>query len=111
RRLLGESAVIGFSTHSVEQAREASLLPVDYVAVGPVFDTSSKENPDPTVGLEGLRRVRAAVGSIPLVAIGGITRANALAAGAAGADAVAVIGALASGDPSEMARRAREFFS
>jgi thiamine-phosphate diphosphorylase len=76
RELLGERAVIGFSTHNVEQAREAARLPVDYLAIGPIFQTASKENPDPTVGLEGLRRVRQVVGHIPLVAIGGVRPEN-----------------------------------
>ncbi|HEV7843612.1 MAG TPA: thiamine phosphate synthase, partial [Pyrinomonadaceae bacterium] len=57
RRILGERAVIGFSTHNVEQAIAAARLPVDYLAIGPIFPTSSKENPHPTVGLDGLRRV------------------------------------------------------
>src|SRR5215207_1915982 len=74
RALLGEGKVVGFSTHSVEQAIAAARLPVDYIAIGPVFDTSSKENPDPSVGLEGVRSVRTAVGNaVRLVAIGGIT--------------------------------------
>src|SRR4051812_19965313 len=67
RALLGEGAVIGFSTHSVEQTIAAARLPVDYIAIGPVFATTSKENPDPQVGLEGLRRVREAVPFLPLV--------------------------------------------
>jgi thiamine-phosphate diphosphorylase len=106
RRLLGQEAVIGFSTHNLEQARAASLLPVDYIAIGPIFATSSKENPDPLVGLDGLRRVREAVGALPLVAIGGINLENARACLAAGADAVAVIGALLA-EPSEIAERTR----
>jgi thiamine-phosphate pyrophosphorylase len=94
RRLLGERAIIGFSTHSVEQARRAASLPVDYLAIGPIFRTSSKENPDAVVGLEGLRRVRRAAGSVPLVAIGGITLETAPEVIAAGADAIAVISLL-----------------
>jgi thiamine-phosphate pyrophosphorylase len=108
RRLLGTKAVIGFSTHSLEQAREAARLPVDYIAIGPVYATSSKENPDPVVGLEGLRLVRQETPSIPLVAIGGITRENARTALDAGADAVAVIGALLA-RPAEIEDRTREF--
>jgi thiamine-phosphate pyrophosphorylase len=109
RALLGPEAVVGFSTHSVEQAARAARLPVSYVAIGPVFATSSKENPDPVVGLEGVRRVRAAVGHLPLVAIGGITAENARAVLDAGADSVAVIGALLRpGDPSEITRLTRE---
>ena len=73
REILGDEAMIGFSTHNPAQAIGASTLPIDYLAIGPVFPTSSKSNPDPVVGLEGLREVRDAVGDLPLVAIGGIT--------------------------------------
>ena len=107
RRLLGPEAIIGYSTHNPEQAREAARLPVDYIAVGPVFATSSKERPDAVVGLDGLRRVRQETGSIPLVAIGGITRENARSVLDAGADAVAVISALLAG-PAEIEDRTRE---
>lgn len=110
RALLGADAIIGFSTHSVEQAIAAARLPVDYVAVGPVFATQSKENPDPVVGLEGVARVREVVGSLPLVAIGGIDAGNAPSVLDAGADSLAVIGALLShGDPAEITRRTRSF--
>ena len=91
RRLLGERAVIGFSTHSVEQAREAIGLPVDYIAIGPIFGTTTKDNPDPVVGLEGLIAVREAIGEFPLVAIGGITQANTRTVLNAGANSVAII--------------------
>src|ERR687890_43038 len=113
RSLLGEGAVIGFSTHSVEQAIAAARLPVDYIAVGPVFATGSKENPDPVLGLEGLRRVREAVGvSAKLVAIGGITRENAPSVLGAGTDSVAVISALLGReDPSEITRLTRDFLA
>lgn len=111
RRLLGERFIIGYSTHSVGQAAEAARLPVDYLAVGPIFETSSKERPGPTVGLEGLRRVRAAVGSVPLVAIGGVTRATARAVLEAGADSLALISSLVGGDPAGLARRTSEFLS
>lgn len=112
RALLGEGAFIGCSTHSVEQAVAAARLPVDYVAIGPVFATSSKENPDPSVGLEGVARVRAAVGRLPLVAIGGITPENARPVLDAGADSVAVIGALLiHNDPARIARRTRDFLA
>ncbi|HYG81873.1 MAG TPA: thiamine phosphate synthase [Pyrinomonadaceae bacterium] len=108
RELLGGPAVIGFSTHNEEQAREAARLPVDYLAIGPIFQTSSKENPDPVVGLEGLRRVRRIVGQIPLVAIGGIHPENVREVFAAGADSVAVISLLLAGNPDEIERRTRE---
>jgi thiamine-phosphate pyrophosphorylase len=82
--------LIGFSTHNLSQLREADSLPIDYIAVGPVFATGSKANPDPVVGLEGVRQARQ-VTKKPLVAIGGITRQNCSQVKAAGADAVAVI--------------------
>jgi thiamine-phosphate pyrophosphorylase len=94
REILGERAVIGFSTHNLEQATEAARLPVDYIAIGPIYPTASKENPDPVVGLDGLRHVRRAIGQIPLVAIGGIRRENIREVIEAGADAVAVISLL-----------------
>ncbi len=113
RMVVGKGMVVGFSTHSVEQASAAARLPVDYIAIGPVFDTSSKENPDPVVGLEGVRRVRAAVGgSVKLVAIGGIKMESAPSVLAAGADSVAVIGALlGTSDPAEITRRTRDFLA
>jgi thiamine-phosphate pyrophosphorylase len=112
RMVLGEGKIVGFSTHSVEQASEAARLPVDYIAIGPVFDTSSKEKPDPVVGLEGVRLAREAIGSLPLVAIGGITAETAPAVLEAGADSVAVIGALLNtSDPAEITRRTRGFLA
>jgi thiamine-phosphate pyrophosphorylase len=86
----GKTRVIGFSTHNLAQLREADSLPIDYIAIGPVFATGSKANPDPVVGLEGVRQARQ-VTRKPLVAIGGITRLNCAQVKAAGADAVAVI--------------------
>ena len=112
RAVIGEGAVVGFSTHNVAQASAASALPVSYVAIGPVFATSSKENPDPVVGLEGVRRVREAVGGVPLVAVGGVTAERAPSVIAAGADSVAVIGALLdAADPAEITRRTRDFLA
>ena len=98
RRLLGSEVVIGFSTHNLAQALSATRLPVDYLAIGPIFTTRSKANADPAIGLEGLRAIRTAVGATPLVAIGGITAANAGDVLATGADAVAVISELYVGD-------------
>lgn len=86
----GARRIIGYSTHNLDQVREANDLPVDYIAVGPVFATSSKANPDPAIGLEGVRKARQ-VTTKPLVAIGGITRKNGLQVRQAGADSVAVI--------------------
>lgn len=94
RHLLGDHAIIGLSTHNVEQAVQATGMNLDYIAVGPIFGTLTKDNPDPVVGLTGLKRIRQAVLKIPIVAIGGITSDNALEVIKAGADAVAVISAL-----------------
>ena len=101
RRLLGDQAIIGCSTHNVEQARQARSLPVDYIAIGPIFETNSKTDAFPTVGLEGLQAVRKAVGNFQLVAIGGISHANARQVIEAGADSVAVISAVVS-DPARI---------
>jgi thiamine-phosphate pyrophosphorylase len=90
RRIIGPDRWLGVSTHNPEQLREADLTSADYLAIGPVFSTSSKDKPDPVVGLEGVRRARQ-VTRKPLVAIGGITRANAASVIEAGADSVAVI--------------------
>jgi thiamine-phosphate pyrophosphorylase len=108
RRLLGERFIIGYSTHSVAQAIDAARLPLDYIALGPIFPTRTKENPAPTVGLEALRRVRDAIDpSVALVAIGGITRSNARAALDAGADSVALISALLDA-PDKIVERTKE---
>jgi thiamine-phosphate pyrophosphorylase len=94
RSLLGSTRIIGFSTHSVSQAIAALREPIDYIAIGPVFPTETKSDHDPVVGLDGVRSVRRAIGSFPLVAIGGISLNNAKSVIEAGADSVAVIGAL-----------------
>ena len=86
----GGSLWIGYSTHNPEQLRDADRMPVDYIAVGPIFSTSSKANPDPVIGLEGVCEARRLT-SKPLVAIGGITRQNAQSVLNSGADSVAVI--------------------
>ncbi len=111
RRLLGMEAIIGYSLHNIEQARAALCLPVDYFAVGPIFATVSKETPDPVVGLDGLRRVREIMAQHTLVAIGGIVESNARAVVEAGADSVAVIGALVAGDAREMTERTQKFLA
>jgi thiamine-phosphate pyrophosphorylase len=90
RRIIGPQRWLGVSTHNPEQLREADLTSADYLAIGPVFATSSKDRPDPVVGLEGVRRARELTRK-PLVAIGGITRTNAATVIEAGADSVAVI--------------------
>jgi len=93
RKVVGAGALIGFSTHNERQLRAAATEPADYLALGPIFGTASKYNPDPVVGIDELRRLRGLT-ECPLVAIGGITRANAQMVLAAGADAVAIIGDL-----------------
>jgi len=97
RSLLGEDAIIGFSTHDITQARLAATMPLDYIAFGPIFQTLTKENPDPVAGLDALREVRASTGSLPLVAIGGVNLINAAGVFGAGADAVAMISELIAG--------------
>lgn len=109
RRLVGGS-IIGFSTHNEEQLRAGDGEPVDYLAIGPVFATGSKENPDPVVGVETVARLRAMTAK-PLVAIGGITRHTAPLLWRAGVDSVAVISDLLpeSLDAASIQRRATEF--
>jgi thiamine-phosphate pyrophosphorylase len=91
RKLLGPEAIIGFSTHTVEQAREARRYPVDYLALGPIFPTATKKDHEPIVGFEVLKEVRTIIEDFPLVAIGGVARNNMRQVLAAGADSVAVI--------------------
>ena len=99
--VIGSGRVLGVSTHNLEQLQAADAGPADYIAIGPIFATGSKRNPDPVVGLEGLRAARVATKK-PLVAIGGITRANAQSVIDAGADSVAVIADLLS-SPAKVA--------
>jgi thiamine-phosphate pyrophosphorylase len=106
RALVGPEKWVGVSTHNLEQFQSAAASSADYIAVGPVFATSSKANPDPVIGLEFLRQARALTDK-PIVAIGGITLENAASIIRAGADCVAVISdILGAGDP---ARRARQY--
>jgi thiamine-phosphate pyrophosphorylase len=93
RKLIGQEAILGYSSHNVAQLCAAAGEPVDYVALGPIFGTTSKRNPDPVVGVEELRRCRALLEK-PLVAIGGITMENAPAVLSAGADSLAILSAL-----------------
>ena len=104
RILLSHERVIGFSTHSVEQAVEAMDIPVDYIAAGPIFHTGSKVDSDPVIGLDGLVEIRRATRDFPLVAIGGIDLENCRAVFSAGADSVAMISGLVS-DPSMITAR------
>jgi thiamine-phosphate pyrophosphorylase len=93
RKLLGPDAVIGYSSHNSPQLCAAAAEPVDYVALGPVFDTSSKQNPDPVVGVAEVGRCRSLLEK-PLVAIGGITMENAVHVLRAGADSLAIVSGL-----------------
>jgi thiamine-phosphate pyrophosphorylase len=106
RATLGSELMVGVSTHGESQLIKAAGSPVDYVAIGPVFATSSKQVPDPVVGLQGVRAARALTDK-PLVAIGGITRANCAAVIEAGADSVAVISDLI----QSPGKNVEEFFS
>jgi thiamine-phosphate pyrophosphorylase len=105
RAVIGNRRWIGISTHNPEQLAEADKTTANYLAIGPVFSTLSKANPDAVIGLDGVRRVRALTRK-PLVAIGGITRGNCRSVIEAGADAVAVISDLI----REPRKSAEEFF-
>lgn len=106
RRICGPSCWVGISTHNLEQFREAGRTSADYIAVGPVFPTATKENPDPVVGIDFLRAARRLTLK-PIVAIGGITIESAADVFRAGADSIAVIRDLLSA--SDPAGRAREY--
>lgn len=112
RRLLGPTAIIGLSIKTVAQANAAPLDQLDYVGVGGVYATTSKDNPDPPIGIEGLRDIVAALRArrrdLPICGIAGIDASNAAPVIAAGADGVAVISALsAQNDPGGAARQLR----
>jgi thiamine-phosphate pyrophosphorylase len=108
RTLCGAGRWVGVSTHNLEQLQLAMRTSADYIAVGPIFPTATKENPDPVVGFDLLRKARRLTRK-PLVAIGGITIKSAELVYRAGADSVAIVSDLLSApDP---ARRAREYFA
>lgn len=96
RKLLGNNAIIGISTHNIEQVNEALRQPVDYIAFGPIFPTATKIDSDPVVGLNKLTEIKRLTGGIQLVAIGGINADNYRDVLTAGADSVAMIGAIVS---------------
>jgi thiamine-phosphate pyrophosphorylase len=91
RRLLGAEAIIGISTHNLAQARLAADMPIDYIAIGPIFATATKQSINQPLGIQGVQRAREASGKVPLVAIGGITAKNGESVLEAGADAIAII--------------------
>ncbi len=105
RAVIGDRLWLGVSTHNPQQLAEADQTSADYLAIGPVFPTRSKANPDRVIGLDGVRRARGLTRK-PLVAIGGITRENCGSVIEAGADAVAVISDLI----REPRKSAEEFF-
>jgi thiamine-phosphate pyrophosphorylase len=106
RRLIGSEPMLGLSSHDMQQLCAAGGEPVDYVAFGPVFRTVSKQNPDPVVGLDEIRRCRPLLEK-PLVAIGGITLENARSVLEAGADSLAVIAGLIPASPTAKTLRER----
>jgi thiamine-phosphate pyrophosphorylase len=106
RALLGTNRIVGFSTHDLKQALAACSAPVDYIAIGPAFQTSTKERPDPVVGLDAIAEIKREI-SKPLVAIGGITLGLAKSVIEAGADSVAIISDLYS--TKDIAARARMY--
>ena len=110
RATLGPEVLIGVSTHSEDQLRSATNGPADYVAIGPVFATASKLDPDPVVGVEGVRAARGMT-TKPLVAIGGISRSNCAAVIEAGPDSVAVISDLIPRPGSSTVQRVEEFLT
>ena len=96
RRLLGAEAIIGYSTHNLDQVREALKLPINYLAFGPIFPTRSKQDADPVAGLDSLRAAKALAGDLPVVAIGGISQTNLTDVFLAGADSAAIISEIVS---------------
>lgn len=104
RAIVGTERIVGVSTHNEAQVQASEREPVDYIAIGPVFATTTKQNPDPVVGLEGVRLARSLTRK-PLVGIGGITLATAADVKTAGADAIALISAIFStaGNPAKFA--------
>ena len=109
RRIFGPRAIIGYSTHTLEQAIAAASLPIDYVAIGPVFETFTKEDPYQVVGIELLRAVRSALPDTSIVAIGGLNEHNLADTIAAGADSAAVISAIFVG--RDIAERTRSLIT
>jgi thiamine-phosphate pyrophosphorylase len=106
RTVLGPERIVGFSTHNLRQALEADRLPVDYIAVGPIFATSTKQNADPVIGLEGLAAISKVVHKA-IVAIGGIRIENVPEVLNAGAHSIAVIRDLL--DSPDIGKRTREW--
>ena len=109
RQLLGPKAIVGLSTHNLSQAREALTEQIDYLAVGPIFSTATKEDTEAELGLDGLITIRQQLGAFPLVAIGGISAQLAPEVLRAGADSVALISALLT-NPNEITSKTAALF-
>ena len=111
RRIVGPERMLGYSTHNQAQLQAAANEPVDYIAIGPVFPTKSKQNPDPTLSPAQIRSLRSLTDR-PIVAIGGIDRGNARSVIEAGADSVAIIGDIYPDSATEQAlfERASEWY-
>ena len=110
RRLLGDDAIIGFSTHNLEQVKAALDLPINYLAFGPIFPTQSKRNPDPVAGLGALGIIRSLNSRLPVVAIGGIDKSNVMGVWSAGADCAAIISGILA-EPAQISRNVRDFLA
>jgi len=110
RRLLGDNAIIGFSTHNLEQVKAALALPINYLAFGPIFQTQSKRNPDPVAGLDALSIIKSLNSRLPVVAIGGIDKSNVVGVCSAGADCAAIISAIVA-EPAQITRKLRDFLT
>ena len=110
RRLLGDDAIIGFSTHNLEQVKAALDLPINYLAFGPIFPTQSKRNPDPVAGLDALGIIKSLNSRLPVVAIGGIDKSNVVGVWSAGADCAAIISAIVA-EPAQITRKLRDFLT
>ena len=110
RELLPSGSIIGISTHNIEQLRVALAMPVDYVAFGPIFSTSTKLDPDPAVGVDGLLNARRVANEFPLVAIGGIQANSVPEVFAAGADSVAMVSWILT-EKGQITPRVRQFLA
>jgi len=110
RRLLGDEAIIGFSTHNLEQVKAALDLPINYLAFGPIFPTQSKRHPDPVAGLDALGIIKSLNSRLPVVAIGGIDKSNVVGVWSAGAACAAIISAIVA-EPAQITRKLRDFLT
>jgi len=108
RRLLGKDAIIGFSTHNIDQVKAALDLPINYLAFGPIFPTRSKRDPDPVAGLDALGIIKSLGSRLPIAAIGGINKSNVVQVWSAGADSAAIISAIVS-RPDQISENVHDF--